>query len=78
MISMHCILLTLLSTLFCISTKIFAIDSRYYITMGAVVDVLGGDLMATPLHWAIREGHLPMVILLIQYGYVLLENSLCM
>lgn len=42
--------------------------ARYYISMGAVVDVLGGDLMATPMHWAIREGHLPMVVLLMQYG----------
>ncbi|XP_039257376.2 palmitoyltransferase ZDHHC17-like [Styela clava] len=42
--------------------------ARYYISAGAVVDVLGGDLMATPMHWAIREGHLPMVVLLMQYG----------
>lgn len=42
--------------------------ARYYIAAGAVVDVLGGDLMATPLHWAIREGHLSMVVLLMQYG----------
>lgn len=42
--------------------------ARYYISMGAVVDVLGGDLMATPMHWAIREGHLPMIVLLMQYG----------
>nr|NP_001071933.1 zinc finger protein [Ciona intestinalis]BAE93338.1 zinc finger protein [Ciona intestinalis] len=42
--------------------------ARYYISLGAVVDVLGGDLMATPLHWAIREGHLGMVVLLIQAG----------
>ena len=40
--------------------------------MGAVVDVLGGDLLATPLHWAIREGHLPMVVLLMKYRYVLI------
>nr|CAB3267899.1 ZF(DHHC)-4 zinc finger protein [Phallusia mammillata] len=42
--------------------------ARYYISMGAVVDVLGGDLMATPLHWAIREGHLSMVVLLLKSG----------
>uniref|UniRef100_H2YGF3 Palmitoyltransferase n=1 Tax=Ciona savignyi TaxID=51511 RepID=H2YGF3_CIOSA len=42
--------------------------ARYYISMGAVVDVLGGDLLATPLHWAIREGHLSMVVLLLQAG----------
>lgn len=27
---------------------------RYYISKGAVVDQLGGDLNSTPLHWAIR------------------------
>lgn len=27
---------------------------RYYITKGAIVDQLGGDLNSTPLHWAIR------------------------
>lgn len=42
--------------------------ARYYISLGAVVDVLGGDLRATPLHWAIREGHLPMIVLLMQFG----------
>jgi len=42
--------------------------ARYYISEGAVVDVLGGDLMATPLHWAIREGHLQMVVLLMRCG----------
>uniref|UniRef100_A0A8C0P920 Palmitoyltransferase n=1 Tax=Canis lupus familiaris TaxID=9615 RepID=A0A8C0P920_CANLF len=41
---------------------------KYYISKGAVVDQLGGDLNSTPLHWAIRQGHLPMVILLLQYG----------
>ena len=44
---------------------------RYYISEGAVVDVLGGDLMATPLHWAIREGHLQMVVLLMRCGLVI-------
>ncbi|XP_040464738.1 palmitoyltransferase ZDHHC13 isoform X2 [Falco naumanni] len=41
---------------------------RYYISKGAIVDQLGGDLNSTPLHWAIRQGHLPMVILLMKYG----------
>ncbi|XP_064348582.1 palmitoyltransferase ZDHHC13 [Camelus dromedarius] len=41
---------------------------KFYISKGAVVDQLGGDLNSTPLHWAIRQGHLPMVILLLQYG----------
>ncbi|EQB79114.1 palmitoyltransferase ZDHHC13 [Camelus ferus] len=42
--------------------------TQFYISKGAVVDQLGGDLNSTPLHWAIRQGHLPMVILLLQYG----------
>ncbi|KAL0629210.1 Palmitoyltransferase ZDHHC13, partial [Plecturocebus cupreus] len=41
---------------------------KFYISKGAVVDQLGGDLNSTPLHWAIRQGHLPMVILLLQHG----------
>jgi palmitoyltransferase len=28
--------------------------NRFYISKGAVVDQLGGDLNSTPLHWAIR------------------------
>lgn len=27
---------------------------RYYISKGAIVDQLGGDLNSTPLHWAVR------------------------
>ncbi|XP_078110001.1 putative palmitoyltransferase ZDHHC13 [Sander vitreus] len=50
-----------------------AINSRselvkYYISKGSIVDQLGGDLNSTPLHWAIRQGHLPMVIQLMRYG----------
>nr|XP_023673795.1 palmitoyltransferase ZDHHC13 isoform X2 [Paramormyrops kingsleyae] len=41
---------------------------KYYISKGAIVDQLGGDLNSTPLHWAIRQGHLPMVILLMRHG----------
>ncbi|XP_006111543.1 palmitoyltransferase ZDHHC13 isoform X3 [Pelodiscus sinensis] len=41
---------------------------KFYISKGAVVDQLGGDLNSTPLHWAIREGHLAMVILLLKCG----------
>ncbi|XP_062295228.1 putative palmitoyltransferase ZDHHC13 [Scomber scombrus] len=41
---------------------------KYYISKGAIVDQLGGDLNSTPLHWAIRQGHLPMVIQLLRYG----------
>uniref|UniRef100_A0A8C4Q4D6 Palmitoyltransferase n=1 Tax=Eptatretus burgeri TaxID=7764 RepID=A0A8C4Q4D6_EPTBU len=41
---------------------------RYYISKGAIVDQLGGDLNSTPLHWATRQGHLTMVVLLMKYG----------
>ncbi|NXW56522.1 ZDH13 Palmitoyltransferase, partial [Eurystomus gularis] len=41
---------------------------KYYISKGAVVDQLGGDLNSTPLHWAIRQGHLSMVVLLLKCG----------
>uniref|UniRef100_A0A8D3E4X8 Palmitoyltransferase n=1 Tax=Scophthalmus maximus TaxID=52904 RepID=A0A8D3E4X8_SCOMX len=41
---------------------------KYYISKGAIVDQLGGDLNSTPLHWAIRQGQLPMVIQLMRYG----------
>ncbi|MBN3289669.1 ZDH13 Palmitoyltransferase, partial [Polypterus senegalus] len=41
---------------------------KYYISKGAIIDQLGGDLNSTPIHWAIRQGHLPMVILLMKYG----------
>ncbi|XP_071505691.1 palmitoyltransferase ZDHHC17-like [Diadema antillarum] len=41
---------------------------RYFVSKGAIIDKLGGDLNSTPLHWAVRQGHLPMVVLLMQYG----------
>uniref|UniRef100_A0A8C6VNW4 Palmitoyltransferase n=1 Tax=Naja naja TaxID=35670 RepID=A0A8C6VNW4_NAJNA len=41
---------------------------KYFISKGAVVDQLGGDLNSTPLHWAIRQGHLSVVILLLKCG----------
>uniref|UniRef100_A0A8C8STU2 Palmitoyltransferase n=1 Tax=Pelusios castaneus TaxID=367368 RepID=A0A8C8STU2_9SAUR len=41
---------------------------KFYISKGAIVDQLGGDLNSTPLHWAIRQGHLSMVILLLKCG----------
>uniref|UniRef100_A0A8D0H4C9 protein S-acyltransferase n=1 Tax=Sphenodon punctatus TaxID=8508 RepID=A0A8D0H4C9_SPHPU len=41
---------------------------KYYISKGAVVDQLGGDLNSTPLHWAVRQGHLSVVILLLKCG----------
>ncbi|XP_041472817.1 palmitoyltransferase ZDHHC17-like [Lytechinus variegatus] len=41
---------------------------RYLVSKEAIIDKLGGDLNSTPLHWAVRQGHLPMVVLLMQYG----------
>ncbi|KAG8180260.1 hypothetical protein JTE90_019541 [Oedothorax gibbosus] len=41
---------------------------RYYISKGANVDTIGGELHSTPLHWATRQGHLAMVVLLMHYG----------
>ncbi|XP_078139380.1 putative palmitoyltransferase ZDHHC13 [Centroberyx gerrardi] len=41
---------------------------KYYMSKGAVIDQLGGDLNSTPLHWAIRQGHLSMVIQLLRFG----------
>ncbi|XP_061593876.1 putative palmitoyltransferase ZDHHC13 [Cololabis saira] len=41
---------------------------KYYMSKGAIIDQLGGDLNSTPLHWAIRQGHLPMVIQLMRHG----------
>lgn len=41
---------------------------RYYVSKGATVDRLGGDLNSTPLNWATRQGHLPMVVLLMSLG----------
>ena len=29
----------------------------FYMSKGAIVDAIGGDLNATPLHWAVRQGH---------------------
>ncbi|KAJ8381409.1 hypothetical protein SKAU_G00021870 [Synaphobranchus kaupii] len=41
---------------------------KYYISKGAIVDQLGGDLNSTPLHWATRQGHLSMVVQLLKHG----------
>ncbi|MBN3273688.1 ZDH13 Palmitoyltransferase, partial [Polyodon spathula] len=40
---------------------------KYYISKGAIIDQLGGDLNSTPLHWAVRQGHLSMVVMLLKY-----------
>ena len=38
------------------------------IQKGANPNVIGGELASTPIHWATRQGHLSMVILLLRYG----------
>jgi len=40
---------------------------KYFIECGAEVNAIGGELSSTPLHWATREGHLSMVILLLKH-----------
>ncbi|KAK6472565.1 palmitoyltransferase ZDHHC13 [Huso huso] len=40
---------------------------KYYISKGAIIDQLGGDLNSTPLHWAVRQGHLSTVVVLLKY-----------
>lgn len=41
---------------------------KYYLGLGADVNAIGGDLQSTPIHWATRQAHLSMVVLLIQNG----------
>ncbi|KAM3919672.1 palmitoyltransferase ZDHHC13 [Leptodactylus fuscus] len=41
---------------------------KYFISKGAIVDQLGGTLNSTPLHWAVRQGHLQTIILLMRFG----------
>ena len=41
---------------------------KFYIDHGAIVDAVGGELQSTPLHWATRQGHLSMVVLLMKHG----------
>ncbi|KAL0268773.1 UNVERIFIED_CONTAM: hypothetical protein PYX00_010589 [Menopon gallinae] len=41
---------------------------KYFHSQGAIIDAIGGELQATPLHWATRQGHLQTVILLMQMG----------
>lgn len=41
---------------------------KYFLEKGAVVDAIGGELNATPLHWATRQGHLCAVVLLMAAG----------
>lgn len=41
---------------------------QYFLEKGAIVDAVGGELNATPLHWAVRQGHLGAVVLLMAAG----------
>jgi palmitoyltransferase ZDHHC13/17 len=41
---------------------------RYLLEQGAEVDALGGDLVAPPVQWAARSGHLYVIQLLIAHG----------
>lgn len=40
----------------------------YLLHKGAIVDAVGGELQATALHWATRQGHLAACVLLLQAG----------
>lgn len=42
--------------------------SKLFLSRGAEVDAVGGELKSTPLHWAARQGHFQMVMLLMQHG----------
>lgn len=41
---------------------------KYFLEKGAAVDAIGGELNATPLHWATRQGHLGAIALLMGAG----------
>ena len=41
---------------------------KLLIEKGANVNVVGGDLQSTPLHWAVRQGHLAATVLLMKNG----------
>lgn len=41
---------------------------RFFIEKGAEIDAVGGELNATPLHWATRQGHLEAAVILINAG----------
>ncbi|KAK9885661.1 hypothetical protein WA026_012424 [Henosepilachna vigintioctopunctata] len=40
----------------------------FFIDKGAEVDAVGGELNATPLHWATRQGHLEAIVILMNSG----------
>lgn len=41
---------------------------KFFLDKGAEVDAIGGELNATPLHWATRQGHLSAVVILMNAG----------
>ncbi|KNC81058.1 hypothetical protein SARC_06600 [Sphaeroforma arctica JP610] len=41
---------------------------KYLLLKGAIVDALGGHLQSTALHWAVRQGHLEMCVMLMSQG----------
>ena len=41
---------------------------RFYVSRGANVDAVGGELMSTPLHWASRQGHIAIIVQLMTAG----------
>lgn len=41
---------------------------KLFVDYGAIVDAVGGELNSTPLHWATRQGHLSIVVLLMKNG----------
>ncbi|KAJ3190692.1 Palmitoyltransferase zdhhc13 [Irineochytrium annulatum] len=42
--------------------------AKYLVDRGSEVDAVGGELMATPLQWASRNGHIQMVTFLFKKG----------
>lgn len=40
----------------------------YFLSKGADINAIGGDLKSTPLQWATRQGHLAMVVQLLKRG----------
>eukprot|EP00126_Sphaerothecum_destruens_P009160 Sdes_comp20444_c0_seq1m14628 len=42
--------------------------SEFLLQKGCPVDVIAGDLQATPLQWATRQGHLSVCVLLLKHG----------
>ena len=42
--------------------------SEYLLKSGADINAVGGQLVAPPLHWAARQGHLSMMALLVRYN----------